>query len=226
MPDFATEPVQFRCRAAMRRPIDACLDATACGTAKPRQPQRHLSEQRRDRVITIIFHPANPIAAGANRPTDRVLPRLRGGDLALNPREQLFRFRERQSQIGDIAEVIRLADLHDVHARTRVPGYRQLQNPPHAPPPVQEQERKYPARTGTPSFAPVPYQSVRVSIGIAPPGSHITKAAYFSINPRTFAMVVRRALSAAWASPRFSACSTARCSRRACCVRSVASRTR
>ena len=92
----------------------------------------------------------------ANRPPDRVLPRLRGGDLALNPREQLLRFREGQSQIGDIAEVIRLADLHDVHAGALVPGCRQLQNPLHAPPPVQEQEQKYPARTGTPSFTPVP----------------------------------------------------------------------
>ena len=87
----------------MRRPIDGCLDAAARGTAKPRQPQCHLSEQRRDRVVTIIFHPANSIAAGANRPPDRVLPRLRSGDLALNPREQLFRFRNGQSQIGNIA---------------------------------------------------------------------------------------------------------------------------
>ena len=94
----------------MQRRIHACLDAAARSTAKPRQPQCHLSEQRRDCVVTIIFHPANPIAAGANRPPDRVLPRLCGGDLALNPREQLFRFREGQSQIGDIAEVIRLAD--------------------------------------------------------------------------------------------------------------------
>jgi hypothetical protein len=136
----------------MRRPIDACLDAAARGTAKPRQPQCRLSEQRRDRVVTIIFHPANPIAAGANRPPDRVLPRLRGGNLALNPREQLFRFREGQSQIGDITEVVRLADLHDVDAGTPVPGGRQLQNPLHAPSPVREQERKYPARTGTPQF--------------------------------------------------------------------------
>jgi hypothetical protein len=134
------EPVQFQCRAAIRRSIYACLDAAARGTAKPRQPQWHLSEQCRDRMVTIFFHPANPIAAGANRPPDRVLPRLRGGDLALNPREQLFRFREGQSQIGDIAEVIRLADLHDVHAGTLVPGYRQLQSPLQAPPPVQEQE--------------------------------------------------------------------------------------
>src|SRR5580692_11766465 len=108
--------------------------------------------------------PANPIAAGANRPPDRVLLRPRGGDLALNPREQLFRFREGQSQIGDIAEVVRLADLHDIHAGTPVPGGRQLQNPLHAPPPVQEEERKYPARTGTPSFTPVPVRLVPGSV--------------------------------------------------------------
>jgi len=47
-----------------------------------------------------------------------VLRRLRRGDLPLNPRKQLFGFREGQSQIGDIAEVIRLADCHDVHAGT------------------------------------------------------------------------------------------------------------
>jgi hypothetical protein len=140
----------------MRRPIDACLDAAAHGATKPRQPQYHLSEQRRDRVVTIVFHPANPIAAGANRPPGRVRPRLSGGDFVLNPREQLFGFCEGQSQIGDIAEVIRLADLHDVHARTLASRRRQSQNPLHAPPPVQEQERKYPAATGTPSFAPVP----------------------------------------------------------------------
>ena len=97
---------------------------------------------------------------------DRVLPRLRCGDLALNPREQLFRFREGQSQIGDIAEVIGLADLHDVHAGILVPGCRQLRNPLHAPPPVQEQERKYPARTGTPSFTPVP-RAIRCGLGIS-----------------------------------------------------------
>jgi hypothetical protein len=96
------------------------------------------------------LHPANPIAAGANRPPDRVLPCLRGGDLALNPREQPFRFREGQSKIGDITEVIRIADLYDVHAVTLAPGCRHLQNLLHASPPVQEQERKYPARLAPP----------------------------------------------------------------------------
>ena len=110
------KPVQFRCRPAMRWPVDARLDPAARGTTKSGQPHRHLTKQRRDRVIPIIFHAANIFAAGANWPPDRVFPRLRGGDLALNPRQQLFRFREGQSQIGDIAEVIRPADLHDVHA--------------------------------------------------------------------------------------------------------------
>jgi hypothetical protein len=124
----------------MRRPIDACLDAAARGTAKPRQRECHLPEQRRDRVVTTIFHPANPIATGANRPPDRVPPRPRAADLELNPREQLLRFREGQSQIGDIAEVIRLADLHDVHAGTVAPGYRQLQNPRPTPGPKNRSE--------------------------------------------------------------------------------------
>jgi hypothetical protein len=106
----------------MRWPTDACFDPAARGTAKSRQPHRYLTEKRRDRVVAAILRLANPIAAGANWPPDRVLPRLRGGDLALNPREQLFRFREGQSQIGDIAEIIRLADLHNVHAGTLAPA--------------------------------------------------------------------------------------------------------
>jgi hypothetical protein len=35
-------------------------------------------------------------------------------------------------------------------------GIVDIQNPLHAPPPVREQERKYPARTAAPSFAAVP----------------------------------------------------------------------
>jgi hypothetical protein len=104
-------------------------------------PVRTASRSRAHENLSL----ANPIAAGANRPPDRVLPRLRGGDLALNPREQLLRFRERRSQIGDIAEVIWLADLHDVHAAT----------------PAQGQEQKYPARTDTASCAPVSGEHLR-----------------------------------------------------------------
>jgi hypothetical protein len=152
------ELVQLRCRAAMRWPVKACLDSATQAAKETWQPHRHLTKQCRDRVISIILHPANIFAAGTNRPPDRVFARLRGGDLALNPRQQLFCFRERQPQIGDIAEVVRLADLHDVHGGTFAPGCRQLQYPLHAPPPVQEQERKYPARTATPSFAVVPVE--------------------------------------------------------------------
>jgi hypothetical protein len=132
------------------------LKTAARGTAKSGQPHRHLPEERRYSVFAIIFHPTNLIAAGANRPPDRVLPRLRGGDLALNPREQLLRFREGQSQIGDIAEIIRLADLHDVHARTLTPGCRQPQNPLDAPPPVREQGRNLPGSRRHPHFCTSP----------------------------------------------------------------------
>jgi hypothetical protein len=38
------------------------------------------------------------------------------------------------TNVGDIAEVVGLADLHDVHRGTFAPGCRQLQNPLHAPP--------------------------------------------------------------------------------------------
>jgi hypothetical protein len=160
---MSPEQVQLRCRAAMRWPVKARLDAAARAATEPGQPHRDLTEERCDRVVAVIFHPANILAAGTNRPPDRMLARLCGGDLALNPRQQLFCFREGQSQIGDIAEVVRPADLHDVHGVTFTPGCRQPQNPLHAPPPslICEQERKYPARTSTPSFAVVPVAGVR-----------------------------------------------------------------
>ena len=109
------------------------------------------------RVVLIIFHPANPMAAGADRPPDRVLPSPARRRSCAEPARAAVSFRERQSQIGDIAEVIRLADLHDVHCkRPSSPAAANFKIHSTPPPPVQEQERKYPARTGTPSFAPVP----------------------------------------------------------------------
>ena len=123
----------------MRWPIDARLCAAARGTSKPGQPHRHLTEERRDRMVTIILHLANPIGAGANRPPDRVPFRLRAGDLPLNPRQQLFGLREGQSQVGDITEVIGLGDFHNLNAGTLGPGFHQPHNPPHAPPPLREE---------------------------------------------------------------------------------------
>src|ERR1700756_2960786 len=119
----------------MRWPIDAGLDAAARSTSKPGQPHRHLTEECRHRVVTIILYPVNPIAAGANRPPDRVLPRLRGGELSLHPGKQLFHFREGHSQVGDITEVTTPADFHDLNTGTLGPGFRQPHNPPHVPPP-------------------------------------------------------------------------------------------
>jgi hypothetical protein len=124
----------------MRWPIDACLDAAARGTSKPGQPHRHLTEECRDRVITIILYLATLVAAGADRPPDRVLPRLRGGNLPLHPGEQLFRFREGYPQVGDITEITAPADFHDLNAETLAPGFHQPHNPAHASPPKVREE--------------------------------------------------------------------------------------
>jgi hypothetical protein len=149
------ESVQFWCRAAMRWPIDACLDAAARGTLKPGQPHPHLTEERRDRVVTIILYPGNPVAAGANLPPGRVLSRLRGGDLSLHHGKQLFRFSEGHSQVADITEVTAPADFHDLNARTLSPGFHQPHSPTHASPPGPRRGRHYATRAETPSFAPV-----------------------------------------------------------------------
>src|SRR5271167_4236268 len=43
-----------------------------------------------------------------------MLPDLRGDDFLLEPRQQSLRLVQPQTQIGDIAEIIRSVDFHDV----------------------------------------------------------------------------------------------------------------
>jgi len=63
-----------------------------------------------------------------------VLPGLRSHDLSLNAREQPLRFRQGQTQVGDVDEITGPVDLHDVRARFLAlsPGFHQPQNPGHA----------------------------------------------------------------------------------------------
>jgi hypothetical protein len=58
---------------------------------------------------------------------------LRGNDLLLNLRQQQLRFGQRQTQVGDLTEVIWPADLHHVKtSRLAVnPGPNQTQRPFH-----------------------------------------------------------------------------------------------
>src|SRR6202041_3274073 len=115
---------------------------------------RDLTEQRRDRMVPVNLHVANTIAARAIWPRDDVVPRLRGGDLALHICQQLLRLGQGQPQIGDIAKAIRPADLHEVRAwiLTLGAGLHQPQNPCHAPTPGPRSGVKIPNSSRHPQF--------------------------------------------------------------------------
>ena len=104
----------------------------APGTAKSRKPHRDLAEKRRHRVVPVILHTADAPTASAIRPPNGVAPGLRGNDLLLEACQQQLPFGQGQTQIGDIAEIIRSVDLHNVDALlfTVIPGFHQPQSKP------------------------------------------------------------------------------------------------
>jgi hypothetical protein len=59
------KPPQFRCRPAMRWPIDTGLVPATRATAKAGKPYRDLAEQRGDRMVLIVLHTARAATAGA-----------------------------------------------------------------------------------------------------------------------------------------------------------------
>jgi hypothetical protein len=61
------------------------------GTAKSGQPDRDLTEQRRDRVVPVVLPVANTVAARTIWPPDDVVPRPRDGDLAPHIRQRQLR---------------------------------------------------------------------------------------------------------------------------------------
>jgi len=132
--EMRPKPVQLWYRPAMGWPVEANLDPAARGTAKPGKPHRDLAEQRRDRMVPVVLHTARAATVWAGRPPIGMLPGLRGDDLSLNARQQLLRFDQGQSQVGDIDKIVRPSDLHDVRARPLdlSPGFHQPQNPSHA----------------------------------------------------------------------------------------------
>jgi hypothetical protein len=74
-----------------------------------------------------------------------MLPDLRGDDFLLEPRQQSLRLVQPQTQIGDIAEIIRSVDFHDVQGPPFAFGadLHQPQNPGHALPRVKSRAPKY-----------------------------------------------------------------------------------
>jgi len=106
--------IQLRGRAAVRGPVDTGLDATAARAAEPRQPHRDGAEQRRDLTRLPVLDVAARPAARTRRPQCRMVAGLHGRDRLLHPGQQLLGLRQRQPQVGDVAQVTRPVEFQDV----------------------------------------------------------------------------------------------------------------
>src|SRR4051794_36994497 len=157
--ELRPQSIQLRGRADMRRPPQACLGHAASNTALAGQPEGDLAEQCGDRVLTIILDPADrATAAAARRMARSVPPRLRSDELLLDASQELLTLRQGQAQGGQIREVVRSGDLHDLRAAfvARGPDAYQLHDPGHAVSAHRLTSRKVPSWTRTPNLAAVP----------------------------------------------------------------------
>jgi hypothetical protein len=77
------KPPQFRCRPAMRWPVDTGLVPATRATAKAGKPYRDLAEQRGDHMVLIVLHTANTATAGAGWSPNGVIPDLCRDNLLL-----------------------------------------------------------------------------------------------------------------------------------------------
>src|SRR3954470_15244386 len=118
----------------MRRPPQACFGHTASNTAVAGQPDGDLAEQRGDRVLTIILDPAGRATAAARRTARGVPTRLCSDELLLDASQELLTLGQGQAQGGQIREVVRSGDPHDLRAAfgARGPDAYQLHDPGHA----------------------------------------------------------------------------------------------
>src|SRR3954465_8394946 len=144
-------------------PPQACLGHAASNTAVTGQPDGDLAEQRGDRVLTIILDPAGRATAAARRTARGVQPRLCSDELLLDASQELLTLGHSQAQGGQIREVVRSGDPHDLRAAfgARGPNAYQLHDPGHAVSAHQSTSRKVPSWTRTPNPAAVP--------GVVPP---------------------------------------------------------
>jgi hypothetical protein len=155
------KPVQFRCRVAMRWPTMAGFVAAAPATAKAGKPHRDPAEKRRNRVISVVLHVANLATASAIRPSNGVPPGLRGNDLLLEACHQQLSVGYGQTETGDMVQIIRAVDLHNVDALlfTIFPGCHQPHNPSHASTSGQRTDAKIPLRRSHPQSCDGPKAS-------------------------------------------------------------------
>ena len=121
-------------------------------TAKAGKPHCNLAEKRRNRVIPVVLHKANAAAASAVRPSNGVTPGLRGDNLLLEAGQQQLSVGLGQTETGDMVQIIRPVDLHNVDAQffPAIPGFHQPHNPSHASTSGQRTDAKIPLRRSHP----------------------------------------------------------------------------
>jgi hypothetical protein len=129
--EMSLQPIELWSRPAMWWPIDARFQRGAYDAAKSRQSYRRLAEQRCNLVRSVILHVAATAAGLAGRRLNGMVPGLGGDHLALDGGQQQFRLGQAQAEVGEIAEVTRLRDLHHVRAPTIAVSTRLHQ--PHDP---------------------------------------------------------------------------------------------
>jgi hypothetical protein len=86
-------------------------------------------------MIPVVFHATSETTASAIRSPNGVIPGLRGNDLLLQTRQQQLSFGQGQPQMGDLNEIIRPVDRHNVDGLFLTLGssFHQSYNPSHAP---------------------------------------------------------------------------------------------
>src|SRR5271166_378215 len=185
--EMRSKLVEFRRRPAMRWPTNASLDRTTPSTAKPGKSHRDLAKMRRDRMVPVVLEVTNATTASALWPLNRVASGLGGNDLLLEARQHPLPVGHGQTQIGDIIEIIRPVDRHDVGKRLVAvsPDLHQPHNPSHASTPGQTKDAKIPLWPRTPKLAAVPQWASISAMTVAQKANRIRERA-------------RRALRSSW----------------------------
>src|SRR3954470_14323342 len=140
--------------ATPSRPRSRRIQHSSSGAAGGR-PGRTAWRSRADDNLD----PAGRATAAAARRTARgVPPRLRNNQLLLDASQELLTLGQGQAQGGQIREVVRSGDLHDLRAAfvARGPDAYQLHDPGHAVSAHRSTSRKVPSCTRTPNLAAVP----------------------------------------------------------------------
>jgi hypothetical protein len=97
------------------------------------EPHRHFAEQGRNVMRPPILHVASPAARLAIWPQHPVAVGLSSDDCSLDTCQKLLRLEQGQTQIRNVVETIRPADLRQVGAPATgiIPARNQPQHPSH-----------------------------------------------------------------------------------------------